>query len=207
MVFVRWAGTAILAVAGAFSPVGPAWAQGPVAGTDAASLQTVFVFGGRYYSQYIEYGINPFNPTYENNYVVGAGYQRFLPGSWHSWKLGVEVGLAARLGDATSAEMWAGGVARFDGIVLGNVRISPAITLGISAESGVVGVEAEHAAEVGGGDPALLFYMGPEINLSWADNPNLEVFWRIHHRSGAWNTLGNMQDGANATTVGLRYKF
>jgi len=207
MVFARWAGTAILAVAGAFSPVGPAWAQGPVAGTDAASLQTVFVFGGRYYSQYIEYGINPFNPTYENNYVVGAGYQRFLPGSWHSWKLGVEVGLAARLGDATSAEMWAGGVARFDGIVLGNVRISPAITLGISAESGVVGVEAEHAAEVGGGDPALLFYMGPEINLSWADNPNLEVFWRIHHRSGAWNTLGNMQDGANATTVGLRYKF
>lgn len=175
---------------------------------EPSSLQAVFVFGGRYYSEYIEYGLNPFNPAYENNYMVGVGYQRFLPGSWYDWRLGMEVGAAARFGDGTSAEMWAGGVVRFDGIVLGPVRISPAFTLGISAESGTVGVESVHAQEVpGGGDPALLFYMGPEINLSWADNPDLEVFWRIQHRSGAWNTLGNMRDGANATTVGVRWKF
>jgi len=207
MGFRGWAARAFVALLGVMSLTGAGLGQS-VHDTDPTSLQTVFVFGGRYYSEYIENGLNPFKPAYENNYFVGAGYQRFLPGDWHQWRLGLEVGLAARFGDTTSAEMWAGGVARFDGIVLGNVRISPAITLGISAESGPVGVETVHAQEVpGGGDPALLFYMGPEINLSWADNPDLEVFWRIQHRSGAWNTLGNMRDGANATAVGMRWKF
>ncbi|MGB3025389.1 hypothetical protein [Paradevosia shaoguanensis] len=203
---LKTAGALLLALAGSVAVAGPGFAQS-IHDTDSASLQTLFVFGGRYYSEYIENGINPFKPAYENNYIVGAGYQRFLPGSWHYWRLGLEVGLAARLGDSTSAEMWAGAVARFDGIVLGPVRISPALTLGVSAESGMVGIEAVHAQEVGGGDPALLFYMAPEINVSWTDNPNLEVFWRLQHRSGAWNTLGNMRDGANATTVGLRWKF
>ena len=207
MKVLQLAGAVCLALAGTMSLATSSFAQ-EVRETDATSLQSVFVFGGRYYSGYIETGLNPFKADYENNYILGAGYQRFLPGTWHDWRLGLEVGLAARMGDSSSAEMWAGGVVRFDGIVLGKVRISPAITLGVSAESGTVGIEAQHAQEVdGGGDPALLFYMAPEINVSWTDNPNLEVFWRLQHRSGAWNTLGNMRDGANATTVGLRWKF
>ncbi|HEV7718340.1 MAG TPA: hypothetical protein VGO70_05115 [Arsenicitalea sp.] len=165
----------------------------------------VFVFGGRFHSQYFQWGFVPMFATYENNFLLGAGYQHFFL-SGNNVRIGGEVGAALRFGDSTSQEVWAGIVGRYDGFVLGNVRVSPAFTFGLSYETGTVGIEGTRQAMYGG-DPTILFYMGPELNLSWADNPNFEVFWRIQHRSGAWGTVGNFSDGANATTVGLRWHF
>jgi hypothetical protein len=54
------------------------------------------------------------------------------------------------------------------------------------------------------GDATLLFYLGPELNLSLVSRPNVEIFWRLHHRSGAWGTLGDMHGAANVQTVGLK---
>jgi hypothetical protein len=32
------------------------------------------------------------------------------------------------------------------------------------------------------------------------------MFWRLHHRSGAWNTFGG-GGSANATMIGIRTSF
>jgi hypothetical protein len=58
-----------------------------------------------------------------------------------------------------------------------------------------------------GGDATLLFYLAPELNFSLAAYPNAELFWRLHHRSGAWETLGDMDGAANANVVGARVGF
>jgi hypothetical protein len=170
--------------------------------------QNVFILGGRFTDQFFEYSFNPFGVSYEDNYVIGGGYQQFFLGNAGGPRLGLEAGTALRFGDSiTSGEVWGGVVARYDGLIAtDHFRISASVSTGISGTTGTVGVEADRATEEHG-DSSLLFYLGPEISISSADNPNLEVFWRVHHRSGAWETLGSMHDGANANTIGVRWSF
>lgn len=185
--------------------VGPAIAGDTVGSINPLDDNAVFVFGGRYYEETFFTGARPWGVNYENNYVLGGGYQHFWLTHPTGLRIGGEVGAAIRGGDSFSAEAWAGVVARYDGLVIGDtVRISPAVTFGLTAETAPVGIEVLNR---GDGDSTLLFYIGPEINVSLVDHPDTEVFWRIHHRSGAWGTLGNMADGANATSFGVRWKF
>lgn len=166
--------------------------------------RNLFFFGGGLTRSHMGEMFNPFAVDYEGNIVVGAGYQHFLLELPHDLSFGVEAGLAARFGEADSLEVWAGGVMRYDGLRLGDVTISPALTLGVSAVTQTMGRERER--EIGDGRSGrLLFYLSPEINLSHKSNPDLEVFWRLHHRSSAWRTLGG--GSANATTIGLRHSF
>lgn len=186
------------------------FALGAAHGAEGQADSAAFVFGGRYHTENMEDLLTfagPFGVDYEDNYVIGAGYQQFfLEGN--DFRLGVEAGIAVRMGNNVSGEAWAGAVGRYDGWVIGDsVRISPAFTFGLSTITnkmdGVEGVRADSH----GSDARPLFYLGPEINLSWADNPNTEVFFRVQHRSGAWGTLSNMGDGANASTVGMRWHW
>jgi hypothetical protein len=172
--------------------------------------KAVFAFGGRYHTQHMENILNPLGPfglTYENNFVIGAGYQQFFLEWPKDVRVGLEGGVAGRFGESGSLETWAGVVARYDGFVLGDkIRIAPSLTLGLSAETNTVGIETLRK-QLDGGDPTILFYIGPEISVSTLDNPNFEVFTRVQHRSGAWGRLGGMGDGANATVLGLRWKM
>ena len=201
------AGVAAAALAGGLA--GPA-AAAPLLRLPAAATtdydRDVFFFGGRMTSAPFGQSFNPFNPWYENNFIVGGGYQQFPFRFPYDFRLGVEAGLAGRFGDGNSLEVWGGGVIRYDGFTIGDVRISPAFTAGMSAVSGPIGVERAREAEHKG-DNHVLFYLGPEISLSLVSNPNWEVFVRGQHRSGAWGTLGNMGDSGNADVVGLRFKF
>jgi hypothetical protein len=91
------------------------------------------------------------------------------------------------------------------------VHITPALTAGFSVVSGLIGVEAMRNstihADPGSHGGTLLYYLGPEVSFSMpATSPNLELFWRAQHRSGGFGSLANL-DGANADTVGVRWKF
>jgi len=184
----------------------PANAQSALPISPDPLSSAVFAFGGRYFEDNFTHHFYPFLADYEDNFMVGGGYQHFV-WSGAGFSLGGEVGGAVRFGQSpVGAEVWAGAVARYDGWAIGNVKISPALTFGLSYETGPVGVEVPRAAWYGG-DPTLLFYLSPELNFSLADNPGWEVFIRAQHRSGAWQTLGNYGDGANATTIGLRLHF
>lgn len=169
--------------------------------------QRVFAFGGAFVSGNMDDALNPISAEYEGNRVLGVGYQYYFGALGAGFQLGSELGLALRVGDISSAEAWAGLVLRHDGIVLADaIRVSPSFTFGVSAVTDGIGVERDREAEHAG-DSTLLFYLGPEISLSAAENPQLEVFWRLHHRSGAWGTLGGMGDTANANVVGVRWHF
>lgn len=176
-------------------------------GQDRDIDQAVFAFGGRYVNAYIEHSLVPFAANYEDNFVLGGGYQNFLWQPLPDLHLGAEIGLAWRGGTVSSGEVWAGAVARYDGLHLGeNLRVSPAITVGLSAITNPIGVEAERAQRRNA-DPTLLFFMAPEVSVATLDNPDTELFVRLQHRSGAWGTLGGMADGANAQVFGLRHRF
>ena len=180
---------------------------GPAAAQSAPAVtydHDVFFFAGRYENQDFGYSFNPVNAPYDSDSVIGGGYQQFFS-NWNGLRFGAEVGLAARFSAVTSAELWGGFVGRYDGFAIGPVRISPALTFGLSAVSGYVTSEAEQVPGLGK-DVPVLFYLGPELNFSLDSQPNIEAFIRIQHRSGGYGTIAKI-DAANADTLGIRWKF
>ena len=115
------AGVAAAALAGGLA--GPA-AAAPLLRLPAAATtdydRDVFFFGGRMTSAPFGQSFNPFNPWYENNFIVGGGYQQFPFRFPYDFRLGVEAGLAGRFGDGNSLEVWGGGVIRYDGFTIGD---------------------------------------------------------------------------------------
>ncbi len=147
-----------------------------------------------------------FNVTYDDNYVIGLGYQCY-PWSADDWHLGGEIGVANRFGNSYSAEVWFGPTLRYDGILLCDfLRITPSMTAGLSAVTESMGHERTREI-TRQGDASFLFYLGPEIAISAPAYSNIEVFYRLHHRCGGGQTLGNLSEGYNANVIGLRLRF
>ncbi|WP_395773466.1 hypothetical protein [Agrobacterium pusense] len=144
---------------------------------------------------------------YERNAVIGGGYQ-FYPYRIGNIKLGGEVGMAVRFGKGFTGEAWAGPVARYEQIRLGErLFITPSFTAGLSLVTDAQpGREREQEIK-DDGNANVLFYLGPEINVSFSEDSSTEFFWRLHHRSGGGKTLGNMKGATNANVFGVRYKF
>lgn len=193
----------VLMTAALLSP--PAFAQSPEVATSADS--NVFAFGGVYSSESVGETFNFIGTDYQDAYVLGGGYQHFFLGEENGFRAGLEAGVALRNGPTMSGEAWAGVVLRSDGFIQNDhVKISASVTGGLSLITNPLDVEV--AREISrNGDATFLFYMAPELSISTTQNPNMEAFWRVQHRSGGWNTLGNMGEGANANTIGLRWKF
>ncbi|MCF6343929.1 MAG: hypothetical protein L3J15_04525 [Devosiaceae bacterium] len=145
--------------------------------------------------------------SYEDNFTISIGYQNFIFSPTPDLRFGFEAGLSTRFGEKVTGEVWAGIVARYDGFSIGDdLRISPSLTFGVSAITDTIGRETDREA-YRSGRADLLFYLSPEIAFSSKQNPNSEFFYRLHHRSGAWSTLGNMYDTFNAQTIGYRRFF
>ena len=144
---------------------------------------------------------------YERNAIIGGGYQ-FYPYSIGNVKLGGEIGIAARFGKGFTGEVWAGPVARYEQIRLGErLFVTPSFTAGLSLVNDAQrGREREQEIK-DDGNANVLFYLGPEINVSFSEDSSTEFFWRLHHRSGGGKTLGNMKGATNANVFGVRYKF
>jgi len=167
----------------------------------------VFGFGGAMVDGSMGEAFNPFGVGYEDHPIFGLGYQ-FFPYSIGNLKFGLEAGLAGRFRGNTNAEIWGGVVGRYDAIEIANtLRIIPSFTFGLSHVTETMdGREKKNEGERNG-DASTLFYLGPELSFSSVSRPELEVFWRLHHRSGAWGTLGDMHGGSNANVIGVRYNF
>jgi len=196
----------ILLAAALVAATTPAYSQLTASETILDRDQKAFVMGGRMGQSDMGEMLNPFTATYENTIVLGAGYQRYFFEPFDDFKVGLEIGATLRLGDEITGEGWAGIVGRYDGWVLADrLRLSPSLVFGGSVVTKTIGVEAER--EANDGLPGnILFYLSPEISISTLDNPNSEVFWRLQHRSGAWNTFGG-GGTANATMLGIRTSF
>lgn len=194
---------------------GPLLGDAAIAQTSAARVtadgfdRNVFLFGGRFQSHWFWDTFEPFTLPYEDNYFVGAGVQQFFLHTDWSVSFGAEAGMGARISftdDPSSLEVWAGAVARFDGFDLfDRFHVTPSLTLGLSHVTAPIGVEAKRG-RTAPKPTDLLVYMGPELAINSLDQPDLEYFFRIQHRSGGLGLIMNF-DGSNAATMGVRLKF
>lgn len=166
-----------------------------------------FVFGGVMLEDPLTMRtLVPFAAEPEDNYIVGAAYERHLYDLMAGFDLGFEIGVAGRFGDDASIEGWVGPSIRHRGLTIGSLTVSPGVVVGLSAVSDTIGVE--RVREAGNdGDATLLFYFGPELAFKLEQLPGFEFVFRTHHRSGADGILGDMGDGHNASVFGVRKRF
>ncbi|AYM08699.1 hypothetical protein [Agrobacterium tumefaciens] len=169
--------------------------------------KAIFGFGGALTKEDMLKSAALFPVEYERNAILGGGYQ-FYPYRIGNVKLGGEIGVAARFGKGFTGEVWVGPVARYEQIRLGErLFITPSFTAGLSlVRDAQRGREREQEIK-DDGNANVLFYLGPEINVSFSEDSSTEFFWRLHHRSGGGKTLGNMKGATNANVFGVRYKF
>ncbi|MBB4401195.1 MULTISPECIES: hypothetical protein [Rhizobium/Agrobacterium group] len=169
--------------------------------------EAIFGFGGALTKEDMLKSAALIPVEYERNAILGGGYQ-FYPYHIGNVKLGGEIGVAARFGKGFTGEVWAGPVARYEQIRLGErLFITPSFTAGLSLVTDAQpGREREQEIK-DDGNANVLFYLGPEINVSFREDSSTEFFWRLHHRSGGGKTLGNMKGATNANVFGVRYKF
>lgn len=169
--------------------------------------QAVFLFGGRLHDGNIGDNFLPVRVDFEDNYILGGGYNRVFWSQPDGFSLGIEAGFAARFGEGFSAELWYGPFLRYDGWVLADTfRISPSLIFGLSIVTDTIGSETDRAATISSTDGRMLFYLTPEVSIASVDNPEFEIFWRGQHRSSGYGLLGYMH-GANAVTFGVRHRF
>ncbi|MFZ1774101.1 MAG: hypothetical protein WAT78_09110 [Rhizobiaceae bacterium] len=176
----------------------------------AAELQndrTLMLFGGAMVKGHMPgTALLPFASGLEGNYIAGAALQQNFRRFDNGLTIGGEIGLAARFGRESSGEAWAGVSLGHVGYKWGGLNIAPSLVIGLSAITKPIGMEVIRAA-ARGGNPHLLFYLGPELAFTHDSHPNISLVYRVHHRSGAWNTLGGMRDAHNANVIGLRIGF
>jgi hypothetical protein len=189
----------VLALAASFGFAEPA-AAGHYLMTPDPLDEAFFGFGGAMMNDVF----NPFG-GFEPNILFGGAYQHFWGRPGH-FQYGVEHGLAGRFGVRNSIEVWGGGAVRYDWTI-SRVQFGLGFTFGLSAVTDTVEGQESQSQAFHHGNPHLLFYMGPEVHASLTTHPRLEYFFRLHHRSGAWGTLGHMAAGADAAVTGFRYKF
>lgn len=80
--------------------------------------EAIFGFGGVLTKEDMLKSAALFPVEYERNAILGGGYQ-FYPYHIGNVKLGGEIGVAARFGKGFTGEVWAGPVARYEQIRLG----------------------------------------------------------------------------------------
>jgi hypothetical protein len=169
--------------------------------------QAIFAFGGMLTTKDMAKSAALVAVDYEKNGIIGGGYQ-FYPYEIGNVKLGGEIGVAARFGKGFTGEVWAGPVARYQQLKLGErLFVTPSFTAGISVVNDAQPGRERDQERKDNGNANLLFYLGPEINIAFSEQSSTEFFWRLHHRSGGGKTLGNMKGAANANVFGVRYKF
>jgi len=171
-------------------------------------LNDVHVFGGVFGEGSFGDNIQFWDADYTDNYLIGAAFGRDFRELGAGFVLGGVTGAAIRFGDDddTTGEIWGGLRLRHHGLVIGDLAIAPAVTIGLSAVTGPT--EIERLREISrDGDATLLGFVGPELSFRLRQIPDLELVYQLHHRSGADGIFGDLAEGSNANTIGFRYRF
>jgi hypothetical protein len=177
------------------------------AAQDASKKNAILLFSGPLIRGDFGEASVPFAGGFDGGYVFGAAYSRHFHDLKWGFNFGGEIGLAGRFHDRdSSGEFWGGVSIGHRGVTLGNFTVAPKLVAGVSAVNRPVGAEVARQIR-SGGDATVLFYLGPELAFSHSAYPNIELVYRLHHRSGAGKILGNLREGYNANVIGIRYKF
>jgi hypothetical protein len=138
--------------------------------------------------------------------IVDGEFSRRLVTFWHALDIEPQIGIGKRFGDMHAAEFWSALAFRWTAFPWNKyVTTTIAISEGISLATQVNTVErhanANHAGSI------FLNYFSPEITFTLPDDRKYQLVFCLHHRSGLYGLINNVNAGSQFGTVGLRVHF
>lgn len=168
-----------------------------------------------YAGHYVEDSLNdilfnePAFPTdweFSHDGIVAAAVSREWLNYRERFYLEPEFGIGQRFGEQDETEIWGAIFLRYRGFPWDHwVTTSIAISTGMNYATGT----SEHEIERNQNDEGSrwLHFFSPEITFALPSQPNVELMFRLHHRSGIFGTINGARGGNQYGTVGLRWRF
>lgn len=116
----------------------------------------------------------------------------------------LEASASQHFGWQTHAELTLAGALRWHAFLFGDtLRASASVGQGVSWATATPLSEQRRW----GNDQRLLSYNSYELTLGDPARPDVELVFRLHHRSGVFGLFGGVHEGSNVALMGLRYRF
>ncbi len=142
----------------------------------------------------------------EDAYLIAATYGQVLARFRHDLQLEWELQGAKHFGRQTHIEANALLLARWQRFPWNDsIYTTFALGEGLSLASRTPPLEVERHQQ--SGSQPLLNYLAIELTLASSSSSPWTWLMRIHHRSGAWGTIGGVYGASNVLAFGLRYSF
>jgi hypothetical protein len=180
---------------------------------------SLMLFGGQASeTNFMDIMVKPWTIDMNNIGVVGASYShRFgtvsdLVGDVLPAHIGdyltveAEGGTSFRFGDEDLGEAWGALYLRYDNLpwndtVYTTIGVDTGLSLLTDISEFEKGRDSEHRSS------KLLHYLGPEITFADPDNKNVELVFRLHHRSGVFGLFDDVVSGSTFLSTGIRIRF
>ena len=138
--------------------------------------------------------------------IINGEFSRRLVTFWHALDIEPQIGIGKRFGDMQAVEFWGAVAFRWTAFPWNDyIKTTIAISEGVSLATQVDTVEraanANHAGSV------FLNYFSPEITFSLPNFQKYELVFCIHHRSGLYGLIDNVNAGSQFGTIGFRVHF
>lgn len=119
--------------------------------------------------------------------------------------LEIEASASQHFGFQDHAEFTVAGVARWHAFLIDDVVTATAsVSQGLSYATGVPRIEEERWGE----GRRLMSHNSYEFSLADRGRPELQLVFRLHHRSGVWGLFGaGIEEGSNVASMGIKYRF
>ena len=186
----------------------PASAPAPTSASRQADERPngIAVFAGIYSSDvFSDIVATPWDTRTEDIYLLTLSCNRRLATVFRHLDIEVEGGVGRRFGDNDSVEAHAAPGPRWPYFPW-NRHLRTSVAVDPFGPSHVADLSPSEVAK-DGRSAHWLNYFAPEPTLAAPSLPELEVLFRLHHRSGAFGAINGSTNGADFLSVGARYRF
>lgn len=166
----------------------------------------IAVFAGIYSSDvFSDIVATPWDTRTEDIYLLTLSYNRRLATVFRHLDIEVEGGVGRRFGDNNSFEAYAALGLRWTYFPW-NRYLRTSFAVYPVGPSYVADLSPSEVAK-DGRSANWLNYFALELTFAAPSLPELEVLFRLHHRSGAFGAINGSTNGADFLSVGARYRF
>jgi hypothetical protein len=171
---------------------------------------SVAIYGGSYVDSAMSdiLLLDPQTPItwdYEDDHFLGVAVSREVGRAWRL-RIEPELGVGQRFGRQSATELWGAVFVRYRGFPWDDVLTTTvAVSTGLNYASEITAVEQDRARD--GEGSRLMHFFSPEVTFALPTRPDVELMFRMHHRSGVFGLVSDAWGGAQYGTVGLRVRF
>jgi hypothetical protein len=149
----------------------------------------------------------PSNWDYSDSYISSLSASKVFVNIDDLLHIEPEIGLAKRFGDAQELEIWSAVYFRWVNFPWNHIlKTTIGVPVGLNYAFGIPQFEIDRAGKNSNETSRLMHFLSPEVTFSFPDTHDYELFFRFHHRSGAYGLFTD-HGGIHFLTFGTRYRF